>query len=121
MRSLVRLEKFSLEIKADSVSLNQRVPGSSPGAPTIVKSSTCGWSLMRHSDTWSQRGQRPRDCRFHASDPVRSVLRRGLQQPRPLLWSDRPPRRGDRRFPRGAIDRLDRPGRQATAPHVSFL
>jgi len=26
--------------------------------------------------------------RFHASDPVRPALCRGLQQPRPLLWSD---------------------------------
>ena len=31
---LVRLEKFSWKINADRVSLNQRVPGSSPGAPT---------------------------------------------------------------------------------------
>jgi hypothetical protein len=28
------LEKFSRDINADSMSLNQRVPGSSPGAPT---------------------------------------------------------------------------------------
>src|SRR5207248_8607088 len=33
-RILARLEKFSREINGSAVSLNQRVPGSSPGAPT---------------------------------------------------------------------------------------
>jgi hypothetical protein len=31
---LAQLEKFARDINAETMSLNQRVPGSSPGAPT---------------------------------------------------------------------------------------
>jgi hypothetical protein len=33
-RILAQLEKFDRDINAETMSLNQRVPGSSPGAPT---------------------------------------------------------------------------------------
>jgi hypothetical protein len=33
-RILAQLEKFARDINAETMSLNQRVPGSSPGAPT---------------------------------------------------------------------------------------
>ena len=46
---LARLEKFACDIKANRMSLNQRVPGSSPGAPTKF-SKHLAQSLESHSD-----------------------------------------------------------------------
>jgi hypothetical protein len=44
------------------MSLNQRVPGSSPGAPTIAKSGTYRRLLILHSDKLSQRLLRQTGC-----------------------------------------------------------
>ena len=51
-RSLVWLEKFSREIKANSMSLNQRVPGSSPGAPTKQDQVLLGNSSQNGLFSW---------------------------------------------------------------------
>ena len=81
-RILAELEKFTCKINDASMSLNQRVPGSSPGAPTKLFNSL-GTSRDIHSDKRSA-AIVPfgifRMCRA-AVTTVRHVLRAGMWRP----------------------------------------